>query len=68
MLFYKTALYYLQFCINNIELYFYFFTLNALSEFIIAKHRAGPQATIQLLFKKDTSTFLNMSKNEIEEE
>ena len=40
----------------------------SISEFIIAKHRAGPQATIQLLFKKDTSTFLNMSKNEIEEE
>ena len=34
----------------------------SISEFIIAKHRAGPQATIQLLFKKDTSTFLNMSK------
>ena len=40
----------------------------SISEFIIAKHRSGPQATIQLLFKKDTSTFLNMSKNEIEEE
>ena len=40
----------------------------SISEFIIAKHRNGPQATIQLLFKKDTSTFLNMSKNESEEE
>ncbi len=40
----------------------------SISEFIIAKHRNGPQATIQLLFKKDTSTFLNMSKQESEEE
>lgn len=40
----------------------------SISEFIIAKHRNGPQATIQLLFKKDTSTFLNMSKQEQEEE
>ena len=40
----------------------------SISEFIIAKHRSGPQATIQLLFKKDTSTFLNMSKNESEVE
>ena len=40
----------------------------SISEFIIAKHRSGPQATIQLLFKKDTSTFLNMSKNDKEEE
>ena len=38
----------------------------SISEFIIAKHRNGPQATIELLFKKDTSTFLNMSKNESE--
>ena len=40
----------------------------SISEFIIAKHRNGPQATIELLFKKDTSTFLNMSKQETEEE
>lgn len=40
---------------------------NSISEFIIAKHRNGPQATINLLFKKDTSTFLNMSKEEREE-
>ena len=40
----------------------------SISEFIIAKHRNGPQATIQLLFKKDTSTFLNMSRNESEVE
>ena len=39
----------------------------SISEFIIAKHRNGPQATINLLFKKDTSTFLNMSKEEKEE-
>ena len=32
----------------------------SVSEFIIAKHRNGPQATINLLFKKDTSTFLNI--------
>ena len=40
----------------------------SISEFIIAKHRNGPQATIQLLFKKDTSTFLNMTKGPEEEE
>lgn len=40
----------------------------SMSEFIIAKHRNGPQATIPLLFKKDTSTFLNMSKETIKEE
>lgn len=40
----------------------------SISEFIIAKHRSGPQATIQLLFKKDTSTFLNMTKAEKMEE
>ena len=40
----------------------------SISEFIIAKHRNGPQATIELLFKKDTSTFLNMSRSKDEEE
>ncbi len=40
----------------------------SISEFIIAKHRNGPQATIQLLFKKDTSTFVNMTKEAKEEE
>ena len=40
----------------------------SISEFIIAKHRNGPQATIQLLFKKDTSTFVNMSRQDSEEE
>lgn len=32
------------------------------SELIIAKHRNGPTATIELLFKRDTSTFLNYHK------
>ncbi len=40
---------------------------NSMSEFIIAKHRNGPQATISLLFKKDTSTFLNMTREQEEE-
>ncbi len=40
----------------------------SISEFIIAKHRNGPQATIQLLFKKDTSTFLNMARADKKEE
>ena len=31
----------------------------SVSEYIIAKHRNGPTATIELLFKKDTSTFVN---------
>lgn len=34
----------------------------SISELIIGKHRNGPTATIELLFKKDTSTFLNLSK------
>jgi len=36
----------------------------SLSEFIIGKHRSGPTATIELLFKKDTSTFLSYLKEE----
>lgn len=32
------------------------------SEFIIAKHRNGPTATIDLLFKRNKSTFCNMEK------
>ena len=32
------------------------------SEFIIAKHRNGPTATINLLFKRDTSTFVSYKK------
>ena len=36
----------------------------SISEFIVAKHRNGPTATIELLFKKNTSTFANYSKEE----
>ncbi len=36
----------------------------SISEFIVAKHRNGPTATIELLFKKNTSTFANYSKDE----
>ena len=32
------------------------------SEFIIAKHRSGPTATIDLIFKRNFSTFVNMLK------
>ena len=35
----------------------------SLSEFIVAKHRNGPTATIDLLFKRDTSTFLSYQKD-----
>jgi len=31
----------------------------SISELIIGKHRSGPTATIQLLFKRETSTFLS---------
>ena len=34
----------------------------SISEFIIGKHRNGPTTTIELLFKKDTSTFLSYRK------
>ena len=34
------------------------------SEFIIAKHRNGPTATIDLIFKRDTATFVNFLKEE----
>ncbi len=37
-------------------------------EVIIGKHRNGPTATIELLFKKDTSTMLNLSKGNRGEE
>jgi len=36
---------------------------NSISELIIGKHRNGPTATIELLFKKNTSTFLNIRKD-----
>jgi len=34
----------------------------SISELIVAKHRNGSTATIELLFKKNTSTFLNIRK------
>ncbi len=37
------------------------------SEFIIGKNRNGPTGTIDLLFKKDTSTFLNYRKENKDE-
>ncbi len=37
---------------------------SSISELIIAKHRNGPTATIELLFKKNTSTFLSLKKDE----
>ena len=36
----------------------------SLSELIIGKHRNGTTGTINLLFKRDTSTFLNFTKEE----
>ena len=41
---------------------------NSISELIIGKHRQGPTATIELLFKKNTSTFLNFRKDKSEME
>ena len=35
----------------------------SISELIIGKHRNGPTATIELLFKKNTSTFVNIRKD-----
>ena len=35
---------------------------NSISELIIGKHRNGPTATIELLFKKNTSTFVSISR------
>lgn len=37
---------------------------NSISELIIGKHRSGPTGTIELLFKKNTSTFLNLQKEQ----
>lgn len=34
----------------------------SISEFIIGKNRSGPTTTVELLFKKDTSTFVNFQK------
>lgn len=36
----------------------------SISEFIVGKHRNGPTATIELLFRRNTSTFLNFKKGE----
>ncbi len=36
------------------------------SEFIIGKHRNGPTATVNLVFKRNTSSFFNMEKGEEE--
>ena len=41
---------------------------NSISELIIGKHRNGPTTTIELLFKKNTSTFLNLRKDRNEGE
>ncbi len=35
----------------------------SISELIIGKHRNGPTTTIELLFKKNTSTFLNLKRD-----
>lgn len=37
----------------------------SISEFIVAKHRNGPTKTIELLFKRDTSTFLSYQSSDI---
>ena len=39
----------------------------SISELIIGKHRNGPTATIELLFKKNTSTFLNLRRDKTQE-
>ena len=36
---------------------------NSIIEINIAKHRSGPTATVELLFKKNTQTFLNLRKD-----
>lgn len=40
---------------------------NSIIEINIAKHRSGPTATVELLFKKNTQTFLNLRKEKNEE-
>lgn len=35
---------------------------SSITEFIIGKNRSGPTTTIELLFKKDTSTFVNFKR------
>ena len=41
---------------------------NSIIEINIAKHRSGPTKTIQLLFKKNTQTFLNLKREDKKEE
>ena len=41
---------------------------NSIIEINIAKHRSGPTATIELLFKKNTQTFLNLRKESVQKE
>ncbi len=41
---------------------------NSISELIIGKHRNGPTATIELLFKKNTSTFVNLRRDKEKKE
>lgn len=38
---------------------------NSISEFIIKKHRKGPTGTIELLFKRNTSTFVSYKREEV---
>ena len=40
---------------------------NSIIEINIAKHRSGPTAKIELLFKKNTSTFVNLRKDKEKE-
>lgn len=40
----------------------------SISELIIGKNRSGPTATVELLFKRDTSTFLSYRKEETRKE
>ena len=37
------------------------------SEFIISKHRSGPTASVNLIFKRDTSSFFNMENSQVGE-
>ena len=39
---------------------------NSIVEFIIGKNRSGVTKTVELLFKKNTSTFLNLRKEDKE--
>lgn len=36
---------------------------SSITEYIIGKNRSGPTSTIELLFKKDTSTFVNFKRD-----